>query len=267
MCPIPALNIAGNDYEVAKIDLAYAAAEAAGFKLFYSFDMGYSWDAATIATIVAKHASSASTYRWNNQVLVSTFAGESYGNAFWASVKTNLAAKGITISLAPAFTSYRDPAQANTLLSNFPSIDGFFNWWSWYVYFCVYLRLPCAHAALSRPADTNTLLTTDTDLAYQKAVKTRTGPYIMCAFFSVAFLCHSPCLPRCYSLIEIAVSPWQFKELGGGNNWVEQSDTLWKYRWEQAINTVKPDIVEIVTWNDYGERSELAHSFLSFHIL
>jgi glucan endo-1,3-alpha-glucosidase len=50
----------------------------------------------------------------------------------------------------------------------------------------------------------------------------------------------------------LAVSPWQFKELGGGNNWVEQSDTLWKYRWEQTLQ-VKPDIVEIVTWNDYGE--------------
>lgn len=34
----------------------------------------------------------------------------------------------------------------------------------------------------SRPADTNTELTTDTDLAYQKAIKSRTGPYIMCAF-------------------------------------------------------------------------------------
>jgi len=52
----------------------------------------------------------------------------------------------------------------------------------------------------------------------------------------------------------MAVSPWQFKELGEpGNDWVEMSDTLWSYRWRQAIGTVKPDIVEIVTWNDYGE--------------
>lgn len=51
-----------------------------------------------------------------------------------------------------------------------------------------------------------------------------------------------------------AVSPWQFKDLSGGQNWVEYSDTLWKYRWEQAIS-LKPDIVEIVTWNDYGEVS------------
>lgn len=54
------------------------------------------------------------------------------------------------------------------------------------------------------------------------------------------------------------MSPWQFKNLGSGggnldNDWVELGDTLWKYRWEQAISDVVPDIVEIVTWNDYAE--------------
>lgn len=62
----------------------------------------------------------------------------------------------------------------------------------------------------------------------------------------------------------VAVSPAQFKELGGGNDWVELSDTLWKYRWEQAINDVKPDIVEIVTWNDYGESHYIGTWFLPF---
>ncbi|KAG8748618.1 hypothetical protein FRC10_000009 [Ceratobasidium sp. 414] len=82
----------------------------------------------------------------------------------------------------------------------------------------------------SWPADNGQNLTTATDLAFQSAVKkNRSGPYIM------------------------NVSPWQFKELGGTNNWVEFSDTLWDYRWKQAINDVKPDIVEIVSWNDYAE--------------
>ena len=30
------------------------------------------------------------------------------------------------------------------------------------------------------------------------------------------------------------------------------------YRWEQAINEVKPDIVEIITWNDYPESHYIA---------
>lgn len=68
---------------------------------------------------------------------------------------------------------------------------------------------------------------------------------------------------NCYSYLEphLAVSPAQFKELGGTSDWVELSDTLWKYRWEQAINTVKPDIVEIVTWNDYPESHYIGMHF------
>ncbi|KAK7693520.1 hypothetical protein QCA50_003088 [Cerrena zonata] len=50
----------------------------------------------------------------------------------------------------------------------------------------------------------------------------------------------------------MGVSPWQFKDIDPQNNWVEFSDTLWNYRWQQAIQ-LKPDIVEIITWNDYGE--------------
>jgi hypothetical protein len=42
-----------------------------------------------------------------------------------------------------------------------------------------------------------------------------------------------------------AVSPWQFKDIDANDAWVEQGDTLWNYRWLQAIQTVKPDIVEI----------------------
>ncbi|KAI0322382.1 glycoside hydrolase family 71 protein [Amylostereum chailletii] len=189
--------------------------ESANFSLFFSFDFAHTWDAPSMVSLVAAHADSPSTFRWNGDVLVSTFNGQTNDDAFWANLKSTLSAQGITISLAPAFTSFRDPSQANTLLSTFPSIDGFTNWWSW-------------------PADNGDLLTTDTDKAYQAAIASRSGPFIM------------------------AVSPWQFKNLdsAGGNtdqDWVELSDTLWKYRWEQAINDVNADIVEIVTWNDYAE--------------
>ncbi len=52
-----------------------------------------------------------------------------------------------------------------------------------------------------------------------------------------------------------AVSPWQFKDLNDGyyNSWVQYSDTLFDYRWREAIDTVKPDIIEIITWNDFPE--------------
>jgi hypothetical protein len=50
-----------------------------------------------------------------------------------------------------------------------------------------------------------------------------------------------------------AVSPWQFKNLGGENDWVEQSDFLWYYRWLQAIQDVDPDIVEIGNSHNLGQ--------------
>ncbi|KAI5888703.1 glycoside hydrolase family 71 protein [Schizophyllum commune H4-8] len=213
-----ALNVAFADYEVDRIVQAYAAAEAANFKLMYSFDFaGGSWSQDQVVSLIAAHANSPATLRWNNKVLVSTYSGEGNGDGFFAGVKNTLAGQGIEITWAPAFVGYRSTSAAGSVMGNFPSIDGFFNWWSW-------------------PNDVNEPLTTEIDLAFQSAVKSanRGGPYIMS---------HNG---------HPAVSPWQFKDLNG-DGWVQQSDTLWNYRWKQAIDEVRPDIVEIVTWNDFGE--------------
>ncbi|KZV73759.1 glycoside hydrolase family 71 protein [Peniophora sp. CONT] len=219
-----ALNTANDtNYEPAQIATAYSVAESLNFKLHLSFDFSYPWNASSMASTISTHANSTSMFKWNDDILVSTFGGDdgSHPDSFWADLKSSLSSKGVGISLAPAFTSYRDPNNTQSLLSTYQSIDGFFNYWSW-------------------PQDVNQTLTTDTDLAYQSAINTsRSGPYIM------------------------SVSPWQFKNLGssGGdptNDWVELSDTLIKYRWEQVINDVHPDIVQIVSWNDYAESHYIA---------
>ncbi|KAJ3844649.1 glycoside hydrolase family 71 protein [Lentinula raphanica] len=206
------LNTAVDSYERLKYPDAFSAADAASFKLFISFDMSYSWQTADMVKLVKDYASRPSYYKWKGEPLVSTFAGDENSNDFWATLKKDLKAAGVSISLAPAFITFREPDQASQLFSKFTAIDGFFNWWSW-------------------PADEDAELTTDTDKAYKNALSQahRSGPFIM------------------------SVSPWQFKNLAKGQNWVEQSDTLWIYRWHQAIEEVKPDIVEIVSWNDYAE--------------
>ncbi|KAF9258841.1 glycoside hydrolase family 71 protein [Marasmius fiardii PR-910] len=210
-----ALNVAVDDYEVGKMPDAFRAAEAANFKLFFSFDMSYDWNKDNMVSLVKTYSGSSAMFKWKGKVLVSTFNGGNKGNDWWLSFKSDLNNQGVPVSFAPAFIDYRDPGKASQLTSVFTSVDGFFNWWSW-------------------PEDVPEDLTTATDLAYKQVVSSRGGPYIM------------------------SVSPWQFKELGGTQNWVEQSDQLWKYRWEQAINDVKPDIVEIITWNDYGESHYIA---------
>lgn len=100
--------------------------------------MSYSWASSDMVSLVQTHANSSAMYKWNNAVLVSTYAGDILDDSFWSDFKSGLASDGITISLAPAFTSYRDPSEAGSLMSTYPSIDGFFNWWSWYVH-----RLSC----------------------------------------------------------------------------------------------------------------------------
>jgi hypothetical protein len=49
------------------------------------------------------------------------------------------------------------------------------------------------------------------------------------------------------------VSPWFFTNLPGWNkNWLWKGDGLWDLRWRQVAE-VKPEYVQILTWNDFGE--------------
>ncbi|CAK5284108.1 unnamed protein product [Mycena citricolor] len=66
------------------------------------------------------------------------------------------------------------------------------------------------------------------------------------------------------------VSPWFYTNLPGYNkNWLWNGDTLWFDRWDQVFYT-RPDFVEIITWNDYGESHYIgplhSSSFAAFSI-
>ncbi|MCJ1434264.1 hypothetical protein MMC27_003631 [Xylographa pallens] len=51
----------------------------------------------------------------------------------------------------------------------------------------------------------------------------------------------------------MGVSPWFYTNLPAySKNWLWRGDNLWHDRWQQVLE-VQPDIVEILTWNDYGE--------------
>ncbi|KAL6232857.1 hypothetical protein BDW75DRAFT_232425 [Aspergillus navahoensis] len=51
----------------------------------------------------------------------------------------------------------------------------------------------------------------------------------------------------------MAVSPWFYTNLPQWNkNWLWRGDDLWHYRWQQVID-VQPAMVQILSWNDYGE--------------
>lgn len=54
----------------------------------------------------------------------------------------------------------------------------------------------------------------------------------------------------------MAVSPWFYTNLQG-KNWLWRGDNLWHDRWQQVLQA-QPDLVEIVTWNDWGESHYIA---------
>lgn len=222
--------ISDMEWTVTQIENAYTAASSMGFKLMHSFDMSWSecdtyWNTTFMQTMLVKSAASSAAFRWNSNLLVSTYGGDQvsqYGNSFFQTLKTNMKTAGYPISLSPALTTYAMGAQyqasqyASSLTSDYSSIDGYLNWQAW-------------------PLESGNNMTTTADAAFQAALKSagRTGPYIM------------------------AVSPWQYKDLNDGNtedSWVAYSDTLFVQRFQSLVNKeVQPDIIELLTWNDYAE--------------
>lgn len=166
----------GLAWQADRIDDAYLAAEEMGFKLMHSFDMSWSecdvyWNQTYMADMVMRSAGSSATYRWNSNILVSTYGGdtvEQYGNEFFHGLKSLLRDSGNPISFAPALTSYSHHAQESPqdasyeLLNEYPTLDGYMNWQAW-------------------PLDNEQNTTCTADQAFQGALKDagKTGPYIM----------------------------------------------------------------------------------------
>lgn len=163
-------------WQVARMDDAYAVASLMGFKLFLSFDMSYTqcntfWNQTYMSAIILRYANSGATYRWNSNILVSTFGGDSppYNNQFFQDLKDAVARWGSAISLAPALTSYSYAAQKTPTASalrmalDYPSVDGYMNWQAW-------------------PLDTLKNVSTIADQAFQNQLRFsgKSGPYILC---------------------------------------------------------------------------------------
>ncbi|KAB8342915.1 hypothetical protein FH972_022512 [Carpinus fangiana] len=54
----------------------------------------------------------------------------------------------------------------------------------------------------------------------------------------------------------MSVSPWFYTNLPG-KNWLWRGDNLWHLRWQQVMQ-YKPQLIEILTWNDWGESHYIA---------
>jgi glucan endo-1,3-alpha-glucosidase len=162
-------------WTIARIDDAFNVAQQKGFKLMYSFDMSHSvcntfWNQTFMQHMINKYAGNSATFRWNNNILVSTYGGDQvaqYGNDFFQGLKNAMKSTN-TITLAPALTGYSYSAQKDAqaaalkLVNDYPSIDGYFNWQAW-------------------PLDTPNDLNVTPDRTFQSTLRRagRAGPYIM----------------------------------------------------------------------------------------
>lgn len=102
---------------------AYNAADAAGFKLFLSFDYAAegAWDATTVISTINAYSSHASQFRYgDNQPLASTFEGSDNAGD-WANIKSQTSCFFI-----PDYSS-----QGATGAANEPNIDGLLSWDAW----------------------------------------------------------------------------------------------------------------------------------------
>lgn len=167
---------ADESWAIDRIDDAFTAAEDLGFKLMYSFDMSWTdcneyWNTTFMQTMITKYAGSSATYRWNSNILVSTYGGDQvkqYGNKFFQTLKDNMKYWNNAITFAPALTTYsmagynNAKSAASKLISEYPSIDGYFNWQAW-------------------PLNVDANITATPDQTFQSALKNagKTGPYIM----------------------------------------------------------------------------------------
>ncbi|KAJ9123152.1 hypothetical protein QFC22_001345 [Naganishia vaughanmartiniae] len=217
-----ALNMGSDWWQPARVTDAYAAAEAAGgFTMFLSLDMtslscsSYT-DGIVLANLVKAHASSSAQAMWNGKVLVSTFSGE---NCYFGQGSVNDGWNNAFIAIleAAGIDIFFVPSVFSdpSTFSSATWMDGELNWNGGW------------------PMDGNDL-TTSSDTKYINAL----GSKEYMAAISPAFFTHFP------------VNGWN-------KNWIYRGDDwLYSKRWEDVIgmrDQVK--MVEILTWNDYGEAS------------
>ncbi|WVQ72136.1 hypothetical protein IAR50_001681 [Cryptococcus sp. DSM 104548] len=214
-----ALNYGSDSWQPARIADAYAAAKAQGsFKLFLSMDVtslscSSAADAASLVSTVSTYASHSSAAKYENKTLLSTFAGESCTFG-QGSYQAGWTYFRTLLSNA-GVTVYFTPATfADT--STFSSsswMDGEFNWNSGW---------PMGSTALDTSSDT-TYLAALGNKEYMAAASP--------AFFTY-------------------YGPTSYNK-----NWIYRSDDwLLARRLEQIIaQRVSIDLIELISWNDYGE--------------
>ncbi|KAM5535050.1 hypothetical protein V8D89_011278 [Ganoderma adspersum] len=248
-----ALNIGNDPFTSTQSDLAHQAAEQlnSGFKLFFSFDMSSfpcktADDAATIRSLTNTFASRTAQLQVGGKAFVSTFAGEActFGAADapsgWKAQFTQHPDTTGKVHFVPSF--FIDP----TTFSTFSGVmDGDFNFNSGWP-----LAITAQNAAQTLPGVDLNNVNSVGETALQKFI----GSFDTDTQHITNLANVQGSAQTCMA----AVAPWFFTHFGAdtfNKNFVFDGDEhLWVARWETLIaNRDKVSLVEICTWNDFGE--------------
>ncbi|KAI0279099.1 glycoside hydrolase family 71 protein [Russula aff. rugulosa BPL654] len=228
-----ALNVGREDWQRARVADAYAAALQlqTEFKLFLSFDMtsipgGSVADAEFLRQYLELVGHHPNQFLYHGRALVTTFAGDQcmFGQSSlangWGVARATLE-RVCPVHFIPAF--FIDPASYPGLTS----IDGIFHWNGGWPF---NLTSHSARKEIEFPA-------LDTDQPHIQNLRGRT--------------------------FMAAVSPWFFTHYGPeswNKNWIYRGDDwLLVRRWEYLLAQRSAiDIVQVISWNDYGESHYLA---------
>ncbi|KIO26834.1 glycoside hydrolase family 71 protein [Tulasnella calospora MUT 4182] len=218
------LNFGSPSWELDRMQDGYNAAATAGFKMFLSFDMTSltctsTADANSISSTIVRWANHAAQLKDSNgAVYVGTFSGENcyFGQGDFATGWIQAVKTGPRNSgvTTKFIPSFFPVNYHGAMFTSF--MDGVFPWNN---------AWPMGNYDISWSSDVSTLSSVD----------------------------------RTHGQVYMApISPWFFTHYGQdtwNKNWIYRADD-WMYstRWEQLItNRASVDLVQIITWNDYGE--------------
>ncbi|KAL8283904.1 hypothetical protein RQP46_005336 [Phenoliferia psychrophenolica] len=223
-----ALNVGADSTDSAQMKLAFDAANTDGtFKLFFSFD-GSKFNtnataSAILPTYLTPFALQSSYFTYDGKSFVSTFAGDATGT--FLGNTTSLAATDALSSSLPVRLVSLIPGFA---AADFPSPHSPPDWNS--PDDVQYAGLGGIMGWNAWPT-TDANMTTDSDSAYITAASGRGLTYTA------------------------TVSPFFYVHVATDNNYLYRSDDwLLPTHYEQLINlSAGPDMIELLTWNDFGE--------------
>lgn len=214
-----ALNVVSRDsWSNTSISYLFSAANAAGFKVFFSFDMNAFASPTDFIPLLTQYYYNDAYFRHNDLPFVSTFYGGNrvgnYGspNAYWQALyRDALAELRMPTYFVPSFSDSTSTT-ANTFFANYPVVDGNFDWdasWPW-------ISNGIANVTNSNDA----------------------------ALISTGHALGKTCM--------MGISPLQFKHIESSQNWYRLGGINFALRISQILS-LQPDFVQIQTWNDAGE--------------